>query len=177
MTNTFQGNLWRAISNSRIRPPRKTSERNLAHIHKATISIAFLLIISSCKIGQEIRTPSFSSSTQTPIGGSSPTTGLFPLGEYACQGHEYGLIASIGMVTFMPDGGFVDQAFYYPPSPGIAGTWYFDPGVQRIYFSDNIDFAYAEYDAIEDAATLYLREGITRAHADGGVILCFKSED
>jgi hypothetical protein len=97
-----------------------------------------------------------------------------PSGKYACEGHEYGLIASIGSVTFFDDGSFLDQAFATPQT-GVSGQWQMFPAVHQIRFSENIDFDYAEYLPNEDAVTMFLRPGITRAHAEGGTIRCFKA--
>jgi hypothetical protein len=148
------------------------SDRNDTFVHSQDVSEK--IYRTAIRVGLF---PAGECGTATPTDDLSPTAVVLPLGEYACEGLEYGLIASVGMVTFQPDGGFIDQAFYNPPSPGTIGTWYYDSAAQRIYFSENIEFAYAEYDAIKDVATVYLREGITRAHAEGGVIRCFKFEE
>lgn len=124
--------------------------------------------------------------TDTPSVQSNPSGGIAdtptavsnaqPLGEYACEGHEYGLIAAIGQVTFTADGTFLDQAFA-TLQPAVRGTWHYDLAVNQIRFSDNIDFEYAEYHALEDVVLLYLRPGITRAHAEGGNIRCYKLDE
>jgi hypothetical protein len=121
--------------------------------------------------------------TNTPSAQSNPSGGIAdtptavsiaqPLGRYACEGHEYGLIAGIGQVTFDADGTFLDQAFAEPQA-AVRGTWHYDSAVHQIRFSDTIDFEYAEYHASEDDVLLYLRPGITRAHAEGGNIRCHK---
>jgi hypothetical protein len=142
-------------------------------LNKLGLPILFLALQANCASGNPIQ-PSLNTITKVGIT-YSPTAAASPLGMYYCQGHENGLIASIGMVTFNPDGSFVDQAYYYPPSPGAVGTWRFDPSQKKIYFSENIDFNYAEYNPEEDMATLYLKKGIARPHADLGVIQCYKN--
>jgi hypothetical protein len=120
--------------------------------------------------------PPASGSTPTEIITDSPAPASLakPSGKYACEGHENGMIAAVGWVTFNDDGDFLDQAFA-APQPGVSGRWQFFPAVNQIRFSENLDFDYAEYLPKEDAATLFLRPGRTRAHAEGGSIRCFKA--
>lgn len=83
---------------------------------------------------------------------------------YQGNGHEKGLMAHAGVLSLYEDGtaGF----------NGREGEWTYDKVTKTVQFTGGITFERVDYDPERGDLEVRLKPGLTRSHADRGVMTC-----
>lgn len=106
-----------------------------------------------------------------PSSDLSPSTEIFDfVGEYGCFGNESGVLAFAAELSIDADG-TVAVDWFGLRSPN-SGTWVYEEGDQTLVFSGDYDLATGTYMPETRSMRLMLKDGIQRAHAEGGEMDC-----
>jgi hypothetical protein len=127
---------------------------------RRVLMLAFSVMLLSCSL-----LDSFLDPQETP---TNVPEGL--LQEFYCTGHEFGLLAFAGTLTLRQDGS-VGLKWGYGGAT-LEGTWDYDSVDARVTFSSDLEISYGGYDDGAGILTVYLREGVERAHVETGVMWC-----
>ena len=108
--------------------------------------------------------------TESPMPSETPSPTI--VGTYHCSGHEGGTLASAAVVTFYPDGTYLDG-----PTPILSrqerrGRWRLRKPEGILEFPGDSLFAGGEYDSERRHILIRLREGKTMVHAEEGTLSC-----
>jgi hypothetical protein len=139
---------------------------------KRLLLFSWLLIaLSACgMVDALLTTPA--ADDQTPTSAIDVPEGL--IGEFYCSGHEFGLLAFAGRLVLSEGGGVA--LYWMDTGPAMEGIWRYDPGVDLVTFSDEMEISHAEFNPETEVLQVYLREGVERAHVELGVMTCLPQE-
>ena len=126
-----------------------------------------MFFLSACGTVDALLNPP-SAADQTPLSTLDVPDGL--VGEFYCMGHEFGLLAFAGRLVLEERGDAV--LYWMDMDPAVEGIWRYDPVVDQVTFSDEMEISHAEFDPEFAVLQVYLREGVERAHVELGVMTC-----
>jgi hypothetical protein len=89
-----------------------------------------------------------------------------PTGIYVCTAPEFGMLTGTGWFEIEGGGRITDKI------SGERVRWNYDPAARRFVFKDGLGIVSAVWEPESEELTIRLKEGVTRAHVEDGLLHC-----